>query len=52
VKRNFKLFPTKVWSKVFLILIYKSIYVKIAYVENKIGLDSHLELQGQKGFLN
>jgi hypothetical protein len=48
VKRDFEPCTTKVWSKVFLIVIWKSIFVNIAYMENKIRLDSQLELQGKK----
>jgi hypothetical protein len=51
VKKYFKICTKKAWSKVFLIIIYNFIFVNIAYMENKIGLYSHLEIQGKKGIL-
>jgi hypothetical protein len=49
-KKDFELCTTKVWSKVFLDCNLEVIFVNIAYMENKIRLGSHLELQGKKGF--
>jgi hypothetical protein len=35
-KKDFELCTTKVWSKVFLNVIWKSIFVNIAYMEKKL----------------
>jgi hypothetical protein len=49
-QKEFELCTKKVWLKVFLSEIWNSIFVNIAYMENKIELGSHLEQQGQRGF--
>ena len=46
-KRAFERYTVKVWLKACLIALRILIYVNIAYMENKIGLGSHMEREGE-----
>ena len=51
-RRVFNHYKVKVWLKVFQNVILISIFVSIAYMENRIVLNSLLELQGKNKFWN